>query len=47
MAATPGSEISVFTAADVENHLLELGALLQACVQDGASINFVLPFAAA
>ena len=44
MAGTPGPEISIFTADDVASHLRELGALLQACVQDGASISFVLPF---
>lgn len=46
MAGSPGPEISIFTADDVASHLRELGALLQACVQGGASISFVLPFAA-
>ena len=46
MAGSPGPEISIFTADDVASHLRELGALLQACVQGGASISFVLPFSA-
>lgn len=36
--------ISTFSADDVASHLRELGALLHACVHDGASIGFVLPF---
>jgi ribosomal protein S18 acetylase RimI-like enzyme len=36
--------ISTFHADDIEAHLGELGALLSACVHDGASISFVLPF---
>jgi hypothetical protein len=38
--------ISMFSADDLTRHLRELGALLQACVHDGASIGFVLPFTA-
>jgi ribosomal protein S18 acetylase RimI-like enzyme len=38
--------ISIFTADDIAGHLRELGALLRACVHDGASISFVLPFPA-
>jgi ribosomal protein S18 acetylase RimI-like enzyme len=34
-----------FSAQDVETHMDELADLLQACVQDGASVNFVLPYA--
>lgn len=37
--------VSAFSASDIEAHLGELGALLHACVHDGASIGFVLPFA--
>lgn len=33
-----------FTPADIHARLPELGALLQDCVRDGASIGFVLPF---
>jgi len=36
--------ISPFTAADVEAHLDELAGLLHACVEDGASINFIHPY---
>ena len=36
--------ISPFTAADVETHLDELAGLLHACVEDGASINFIHPY---
>jgi ribosomal protein S18 acetylase RimI-like enzyme len=37
--------ISSFSADDVEAHVGELGALLHACVHDGASVGFVLPYA--
>ncbi|BCH23223.1 GNAT family N-acetyltransferase [Mesorhizobium sp. L-8-3] len=36
--------ISTFHADDIGAHLGELAALLFACVHDGASISFVLPF---
>ena len=36
--------LHLFTAADIRDRLPELGALLQACVHDGASIGFILPF---
>jgi ribosomal protein S18 acetylase RimI-like enzyme len=39
--------ISTFSANDIAAHLRELGALVHACVHDGASIGFVLPFSAA
>lgn len=39
--------ISIFSAGDAAVHLRELGVLLQACVQDGASVGFVLPFSTA
>ena len=45
MAGESRTSISIFSAQDVASHLRELGALLHACVQDGASISFVLPFA--
>jgi len=38
--------ISSFTADDIADHARDLGALLHACVHDGASIGFVLPFTA-
>jgi ribosomal protein S18 acetylase RimI-like enzyme len=38
--------ISIFAADDIANHVRELGELLHACVHDGASISFVLPFTA-
>lgn len=40
-------ELSLLPAAQAHEHTAELGALLQACVQDGASVGFVLPFSAA
>ncbi|MBE3024973.1 N-acetyltransferase [Janthinobacterium sp. BJB1] len=39
--------LRLFTSADIRERLPELGALLQACVHDGASIGFILPFDAA
>ncbi|ASL48253.1 Acetyltransferase [Burkholderia sp. AD24] len=36
--------ITSFSADDLERHLPELGALLHACVHDGASVGFVLPY---
>ena len=38
--------ISTLAAADIDAHLGELAALLNACVHDGASIGFVLPHSA-
>jgi len=38
-------ELKLFSADDIERHIQELGALLHACVHDGASIGFVLPYA--
>jgi ribosomal protein S18 acetylase RimI-like enzyme len=35
---------STLTAAEVEGRLEELAALLHACVEDGASINFIHPY---
>lgn len=35
--------ISILPAADIPGNLAQLGALLHACVHDGASIGFVLP----
>ncbi|MFL9995320.1 GNAT family N-acetyltransferase [Paraburkholderia sediminicola] len=35
--------ITSFSADDLVRHLPELGALLHACVHDGASVGFVLP----
>lgn len=40
----PPIATSNFTAGDIASHVRELGALLHACVHDGASIGFVLPF---
>lgn len=36
--------ISRLTAAEIEARIDELADLLKACVEDGASINFVLPY---
>src|SRR5262245_44850013 len=46
MSADTQTAISIFSAADIASHVGELGALLHACVHDGASIGFVLPFTA-
>ncbi|WNC91813.1 GNAT family N-acetyltransferase [Paraburkholderia sp. FT54] len=35
--------ITSFSADDLVRHLPELGALLRACVHDGASVGFVMP----
>ena len=44
MAGRTDFDISAFAADDIDRHLPELSALLQACVHNGASISFVLPF---
>jgi ribosomal protein S18 acetylase RimI-like enzyme len=36
--------ITPFSADDLVRHLPELGALLHACVHDGASVGFVMPY---
>lgn len=41
------TNIAVFDADDIEGHVEALGTLLHACVHDGASIGFVLPFSQA
>jgi ribosomal protein S18 acetylase RimI-like enzyme len=46
MIEEPQTTILMFSADDVTSHVRELGALLHACVHDGASIGFVLPFTA-
>jgi GNAT superfamily N-acetyltransferase len=46
MTRDPSLVISRFSADDIPAHAGELGALLHACVHDGASIGFVLPFSA-
>jgi hypothetical protein len=45
MGAGPQVTISELTPDEAERRIGELGALLHACVQDGASIGFVLPHA--
>jgi ribosomal protein S18 acetylase RimI-like enzyme len=42
--ASDAAAISVLSAEDLVRRTVELGALLVACVHDGASIGFVLPF---
>lgn len=46
---TPGTNItlSVFLADELERRISEFGVLLHACVENGASVGFVLPFSAA
>lgn len=36
--------ISIVTAEELDRDLAGFGALLHACVQDGASVSFILPF---
>jgi ribosomal protein S18 acetylase RimI-like enzyme len=43
---TTQTTISTLSADDTARHQGELGALLHACVHAGASIGFILPFAA-
>jgi ribosomal protein S18 acetylase RimI-like enzyme len=38
--------LTLFSADDLVRHLPELGALLHACVHDGASVGFVMPYEA-
>jgi hypothetical protein len=42
----PSVTIAPLSATEAVGHIAALGALLHACVHDGASIGFVLPFAA-
>jgi len=42
--ATVAATLSVLPADEIARRVRELGALLHACVHDGASIGFVLPF---
>jgi ribosomal protein S18 acetylase RimI-like enzyme len=44
MPSNPTITLSKFGAMDVESNLDELAGLLQACVADGASVNFILPY---
>lgn len=46
MTSEPRPTISIVSADDIASHVPELGALLHACVHAGASVGFVLPFAA-
>ena len=41
------ASLRLFNCTDIRARLPELGALLHACVHDGASIGFILPFDAA
>ncbi|SDR30592.1 hypothetical protein SAMN05443245_4446 [Paraburkholderia fungorum] len=43
MSANPLTIVSL-SADDLIGHLSELGALLRACVHDGASVGFVMPY---
>jgi ribosomal protein S18 acetylase RimI-like enzyme len=47
MTAKPQTTIVALTAEEIAARLGELGALIHACVHDGASVGFVLPFAPA
>jgi ribosomal protein S18 acetylase RimI-like enzyme len=44
VTGTAHTTISTFSADDIASHVGELGALLHACVHDGASVGFVLPY---
>lgn len=44
MTENPHITLSLFSADNLTRHIVGLGALLRACVEDGASVNFVLPF---
>jgi len=44
MSGDPRAAISNISADEIANHVRELGALLRACVHDGASIGFIVPF---
>ncbi|HNB26427.1 MAG TPA: GNAT family N-acetyltransferase [Alphaproteobacteria bacterium] len=44
---TASIDIVAFSAAELEAHIATFAALLKACVEDGASIGFVLPFSLA
>ncbi|MGH6854055.1 MAG: GNAT family N-acetyltransferase [Aestuariivirga sp.] len=44
MTGDSQATISIFSADDIASHIRELGALLHACVHDGAGVSFVLPF---
>lgn len=46
MTSAASFAIAPLSADDLALRLAEFGALLKACVEDGASIGFVLPFAA-
>ena len=39
--------LAALSADEAERHVAELGALLHACVLDGASVGFILPYAPA
>jgi ribosomal protein S18 acetylase RimI-like enzyme len=43
VSAAAGTTISFLPAAEIAHHLPELGMLLHACVEAGASVGFVLP----
>ena len=47
MASDANTTITILPASDIAGNLAQLGALLHACVHDGASIGYVLPFAQA
>jgi ribosomal protein S18 acetylase RimI-like enzyme len=44
MTAADSILIRSCAVSDIERHLPQLAGLLQACVHDGASIGFILPF---
>ena len=47
IVVSPSITISALSATAAADHVAELGVLLHACVHDGASIGFVLPFTVA
>jgi len=47
VTTAPDTTISAFSPEEIERRIAELGTLLHACVQDGASIGYILPFSVA
>jgi GNAT superfamily N-acetyltransferase len=46
MTSDVNTSIEALAAEDIAGHAAELGALLYACVHDGASVGFVMPYRA-
>ena len=44
LSSSSTARISTLSAVDLTTRIAEFGALLKACVDDGASVNFIAPF---